>query len=136
MDPTMLELESGARDRLDDRPRRQDVTCTSKSGDTGTDMHGDTTKIVTAYFALSGMDACSDLQTKMTSTLSHHLCTADGTRWAIETGQETIAGLLDFPAPEMTEAVPDHLVVSLQKLPPGLIAFGSRSFRRVDDVGE
>ena len=93
-------------------------------------------EIVTAYFALSGMDARSDLDAKVTSTVSHHLCAADGSRWAIETGQETIAGLLDFPASEVTEAVPDDLVVSFEKVPPGLIAFGSRSFRRVDDVGE
>src|SRR5680860_1909317 len=44
--------------------------------------------------------------------------------------------VLDIPTPEMTEAVPDHLVVLLQKDAPNLIAIGSRSFRRVDDVGE
>ena len=76
-------------------------------------MHSDATKVVAAYFALSGVNACPDLQTKVTSTIGHHLCAADGTGRAIETGKKTIASVLDFPTPEVTETVPDYLVVSL-----------------------
>jgi len=129
IDATMLELEPGACDCLHDGPRCQDITWTGQSGDTSTDMYSDTTKIITAYLALPGVNACPDLQTKMTSTVGHHLCAADGAGRAIETGQEPVACLLDFPSPEVTETIPDHLVVSLQKATPDLIALGSRSSR-------
>ena len=99
--PAVVELEPWAGDRFRHRPRCQDFACTSKSCYPGTDMYGDATKVIPAYLALPRVNAGSGLQIKLTDTFTDQLCATDGSCRTLETGQETIAGLLDLAAPKV-----------------------------------
>ena len=112
MSASVIEDESRAGHRLHDRPRCEHFAFTGESGYACANMHRNPAEVVTAYLALSGVNAGSGLQAKFTNTLTDELRAADGTCGAFETCQEAVAGLFDLASSEVRQTVADYVVVT------------------------
>src|ERR1039458_9085463 len=68
--------------------------------------------------------------------MQDRLSAVDRTGWAVESREEAIAGGLHLAAVEMGEVIPYRALVSLEHIPPALVAKLHGRSCGIDDVGE
>jgi hypothetical protein len=131
-------LESNARpcDEVFDGVRHEDLTGTGRRGDARSDVDRDAADLLTDDLALAGMQAAADLQVQRAHLVANPACTANDASWAVERGEEPVAGGVDLPPAEPRELAPCHAVVLPEQLAPTAIADRERALGGPDDIGE
>src|SRR6266542_5830674 len=82
------------------------------------------------------MQAGADLDPKIAHCGTNGLRTADRSGWAVESGQQSVAGGHHLAAAEAFELLAGDRVVTLKQFLPGMIAERIGLLRRSHDVGE
>ena len=62
---SVLEPDAGARDQIGNRPRDQDLGRASEGGDTGGDVHGHASDVVTPELDFAGVEARPQLDAQL-----------------------------------------------------------------------
>ena len=112
------ELDVGARDEVANRARNEYLAGGGERGDSGSGVYGDPGEVVTAYFALPGVQPGSQVEAEPARVFGDRLRAADGTCGSIEGGEEPVAGSLDLVSPEPLKRTADLGVVLVEDFAP------------------
>ena len=136
MRPALLETYAGAGNEVSDRTGHQDLSGPSQSRNSGADVDGNAAHLVADDFALASVETRAYTNSERFDAGRYGLGAAYGTCWAVEGGEEAIAGRVNFPAAEAGELASRKGVVLAEQLAPLPIPERGGSFRRTHDVGE
>ena len=136
MDARVLEDQAGPFQEVLGRRRDDDLARAGERHHPGGGMDRDAARIWPHELDLARMEPDADPQADLVGGSTHGGATADGSRRAIEHGEEPIAGRGDLAPSEDIQLAAHEAVVGRQQLPPCCIADAIHRGRRIHDVGE
>src|SRR6185369_16281499 len=107
LSPPILERQPRARDEVSDRRRDKHFAGLGQRGDPGSDMHGNSAKLVPHDFALAGMEARPDLESERPYVVRDGAGAAHCAGRAVERGEKAIPGGIDLATAEAGELAAD-----------------------------
>jgi hypothetical protein len=102
----------------------------------GAYMHGHADELVVQDLPRARVNADAYLDSQRLSGVNDRLGDAQRPRWAVEGGQEAVAGAVDLAAAEPGQFVADQPVVLGHQVPPSAVTEAGGVLGRGDDVGE
>jgi len=129
MAQTIFELELGATNQLGKRRGDEDIGSPADGADACARVDRDPSHLAARKFDLPYMDSGSDIHADRLRLLDHGTCAADGLRGNFEDREQTVPGGIDLATIEPFQLLPEHQVVTPQKLPPMRVAEPSGDLR-------
>src|SRR5207302_9993767 len=118
----LIELGSGAGDEIFHGGGDQHFTGSGLSRDPRADVDREAGDLFADEFALASVQSCTDFEPKRTERFRNRVGTADRSDGAVEGGEESVAGGVDFSPAEATEVSTDERVVLLHECAPAGVA--------------
>src|SRR5256885_11235630 len=104
--------------------------------DARSDVHRDTSDIVSADFDFASVKADTYVKAKLANGVSDRTRTLDRARWTIESRKKSITSCLDLPAMKSLELATHRPIVMIKQIMPATVAELTRPSRRRHDVRE
>src|SRR5207245_1646106 len=121
MRAAVLEDDPRTGDQVLDRARGEDLAGAGQSSDTRTDVHGKAADVVAHAFALTRVEAGSDLEAGLAEAIADRDRAADGAGRPVECREEPVAGGADLLPAEMFQLATHRRVMLLEQVAPGLV---------------
>src|SRR5437868_275289 len=136
MGSAILEDEPGTRNQVLDGLGDEYFRWAGGASDSCAGVNRDSADLLVDPFDLSGVDAGADLQAKRAHGVDDSACVTDGSRGAVEGGEEAVPGGVDLLAPITTKQGADGLMVALDERFPGMVAVFGGQLGRAGDISE
>jgi hypothetical protein len=112
------EAEFGTPDDIANRAADQHLAGTCLGTHTSADMHGYAAELGAGGLDLAHVNAGPDLETSASHLLCQETSARDRISRVLEDGEETIAGIVDFATPHLSECVSHEGSIRSEQLPP------------------
>src|ERR1043165_5870630 len=129
------EAETRARDEVFDRAGDEHLPRLRLLRDTSSDVYCDPANLAVHQLALTGMQACANLQAELAHALADRAGAANRARRPVEPREEAVAGDVELGAAKTEELTADQRMVALEKFAPAPVAKIARLRSRADGVG-
>jgi hypothetical protein len=136
MTAAISKAQAGTRHQVLNRARHKHLACTGQCRHARADVHGNAADVIADRFALAGMQPGANLNAERPDFVGDGASAAHAACRTVESGQNTVAGPLDFMAAEAGEGAPDRGVMIVKEVAPAMIAERSSFLGRADDVGK
>ena len=132
----VFEIDARTGDEVNDRARDKDFVRFGEIADALGHVDRDSGEIVAAPFDLTAVQPGADIQPQRSDDFAYGRGAVDGSGRAIKGGQESVAGRLDLLTPEALELATHGVVVSVQDVPPAVVAEAGCLLCRANEVCE
>jgi hypothetical protein len=133
---TIVEVHSGARDKISDSARDQDLTRLSCRCDACSDVNGDADEIAAALLTLTCMNPQANLKAQLPNMLPDRDRALHGTSGAIKSDEKAIPSCGHLSTTEAADLFSNNCVMLRQNSTPAVVADLCRMTCRVHDVCE
>ena len=116
------EGDVGSSDEVLDRPRDEDLSGSGDRSNTGCDMNGQPTEVISSHFALSGMKPGPDLDAKHFDCFDNGASAPYCTGGSVERREEAVPRRLDLAAAEVSQLLPHQTIMAVKDAVPTLVA--------------
>jgi hypothetical protein len=133
---SVREADPGSDDKVFDGARDEHFSPLCGVGDASGDVHGESAEVAAPDLAFAAVESGTDLEPEGTHRLVDRYRATNRSRRAVEAGDETVTGRVDFSSPAAHELPSNDGVVAIEQLQPSLTPERGREFRAADNVGE